>query len=100
MVTGDYELSGKFRGASTAKRTIGGAAVGSIIGAIAGGGEGAAIGGRRCWRRRWVGNHHEGKPGESAERDSTRIHAAAECFDTDTPDPSLANDCRTKGRCI
>jgi hypothetical protein len=44
VVTGEYELTGKSRGASTAKRTIGGAAVGSIIGAIAGGGEGAAIG--------------------------------------------------------
>jgi len=44
VVTGEYELAGKSRGASTAKRTIGGAAVGSIIGAIAGGGKGAAIG--------------------------------------------------------
>jgi hypothetical protein len=44
LVTGDYELTGKSRGASTAKRTVGGAAVGSLIGAIAGGGEGAAIG--------------------------------------------------------
>lgn len=44
LVTGDYELKGKSRGASTAKRTIGGAAVGSIIGAIAGGGKGAGIG--------------------------------------------------------
>lgn len=44
IVTGDYELTGKSRGASTAKRTIGGAALGSIIGAVAGGGEGAAIG--------------------------------------------------------
>lgn len=44
LVTGEYELSGKSRGASTAKRTAGGAAVGSIIGAIAGGGKGAAIG--------------------------------------------------------
>jgi hypothetical protein len=43
LVTGDYELKGKSRGASTAKRTIGGAAVG-IIGAIAGGGKGAGIG--------------------------------------------------------
>lgn len=42
--TGEYELSGKSRGASTAKRTVGGAAVGTIIGAIAGGGKGAAIG--------------------------------------------------------
>jgi len=44
IVTGDYELTGKSKGASTAKRTIGGAAIGSIIGAIAGGGQGAAIG--------------------------------------------------------
>ena len=44
IVTGDYDLTGKSKGASTAKRTIGGAAIGSIIGAIAGGGQGAAIG--------------------------------------------------------
>jgi hypothetical protein len=44
LVTGEYELTGKSRGASTAKRTIGGAAVGSIIGALAGGGKGAGIG--------------------------------------------------------
>jgi hypothetical protein len=44
LVSGEYEVSGKSRGASTAKRTVGGAAVGSIIGAIAGGGKGAAIG--------------------------------------------------------
>ena len=44
VVTGEYELTGKSRGASTAKRTVGGAALGTIIGAIAGGGKGAAIG--------------------------------------------------------
>lgn len=44
LVTGEYELTGMSRGASTAKRTIGGAAVGTIIGALAGGGKGAAIG--------------------------------------------------------
>jgi hypothetical protein len=42
LVSGEYELSGKSRGASTAKQTVGGAEVGSIIGAI--GGKGAAIG--------------------------------------------------------
>jgi hypothetical protein len=42
--TGEYELTGKSRGASTAKRTVGGAALGAIIGAAAGGGKGAAIG--------------------------------------------------------
>jgi len=44
LVTGEYELSGKSKGESTAKRTVGGAAIGSILGAIAGGGKGAAIG--------------------------------------------------------
>jgi len=44
VVTEEYDMTGKSRGASTAKRTITGAAVGSIIGAAAGGGEGAAIG--------------------------------------------------------
>jgi len=44
LVTGEYEVKGKSRTASTAKRTLGGAAVGTIIGAIAGGGKGAGIG--------------------------------------------------------
>jgi len=44
IVTGDYEVSGKSRSASTAKRSVGGAAAGSVIGALAGGGKGAAIG--------------------------------------------------------
>src|SRR5260370_3159479 len=39
VVTGEYELTGKSRGASTAKRTVGGAAIGSLIGALAGGGK-------------------------------------------------------------
>jgi len=44
LVTGEYEVSGKSKGESTAKRTVGGAALGGIIGALAGGGKGAAIG--------------------------------------------------------
>lgn len=44
LVTGDYSVSGSSRGASTAKRVGGGAAVGALIGALAGGGKGAAIG--------------------------------------------------------
>lgn len=44
IMTGDYEVSGSSRGANTAKKVGGGAAVGAIIGAIAGGGKGAAIG--------------------------------------------------------
>ena len=44
LVTGEYEVTGKSRSASTAKRTFGGAALGAIIGAVADGGQGAAIG--------------------------------------------------------
>lgn len=44
LSTGEYEVSGKSRGASTAKKVGGGAALGAIIGAVAGGGKGAAIG--------------------------------------------------------
>src|SRR5271168_2914471 len=44
VVTGEYEATGKSRGASTAKRTVGGAALGAIIGGVADGGQGAAVG--------------------------------------------------------
>lgn len=44
LSSGDYELSGKSRGANTAKKVGGGAALGAVIGAIAGGGKGAAVG--------------------------------------------------------
>jgi hypothetical protein len=44
VVSSDYTLKGKGRGADTAKKVGGGAAVGAIIGAVAGGGKGAAIG--------------------------------------------------------
>jgi hypothetical protein len=44
LTTGEYSVSGSSRGASTAKRVGGGAALGALIGGIAGGGKGAAIG--------------------------------------------------------
>lgn len=44
LSTGDYELSGHSRGANTAKKVGGGAAVGAVVGAIVGGGKGAAVG--------------------------------------------------------
>jgi hypothetical protein len=44
LLTSDYQVSGKGSGGKTAKRTIGGAGLGAVIGAIAGGGKGAAIG--------------------------------------------------------
>jgi hypothetical protein len=44
VVSSDYSLKGKGRGANTAEKVGGGAALGAIIGAIAGGGKGAAIG--------------------------------------------------------
>jgi hypothetical protein len=44
IVAGEYEVTGKSRSASTAKRTVGGAALGAIIGAVADGGPGAGAG--------------------------------------------------------
>jgi hypothetical protein len=44
VVSSDYTMRGKGRGANTAEKVGGGAALGAIIGAIAGGGRGAAIG--------------------------------------------------------
>jgi hypothetical protein len=44
VVSNNYELKGKSRGANTAEKVGGGAVAGAIIGAIAGGGKGAAIG--------------------------------------------------------
>jgi hypothetical protein len=44
VVTGEYEVKGSSRTASTAKKSVGGAALGAIIGGVAGGGKGAAIG--------------------------------------------------------
>jgi hypothetical protein len=44
VVSSDYTLKGKGRGANTAEKVGGGAVLGAIIGGIAGGGRGAAIG--------------------------------------------------------
>ena len=44
VVTGEYEVKGSSRTASTAKKSAGGAVIGAVIGGIAGGGKGAAIG--------------------------------------------------------
>jgi hypothetical protein len=44
VVSSDYTLKGKGRGANTAEKVGGGAVLGAIIGGIAGGGKGAAIG--------------------------------------------------------
>lgn len=44
LVSSDYNVQGKGRGADTAKKVGGGAVLGAIIGAVAGGGKGAAIG--------------------------------------------------------
>lgn len=44
LTTGDYESSGKSRGANTAAKVGGGAVLGAIIGGVIGGGKGAAVG--------------------------------------------------------
>ena len=44
LLTSTYEIKGKGEGKNTAKKVVGGAGLGALIGGIAGGGTGAAIG--------------------------------------------------------
>ena len=44
LLTSDYSIRGKGEGSSTAKKVVGGAGLGALIGGIAGGGKGAGIG--------------------------------------------------------
>jgi hypothetical protein len=44
LLTGAFEVKGKGEGKKTARKVVGGAGLGAIIGGIAGGGTGAAIG--------------------------------------------------------
>jgi hypothetical protein len=44
LLTSTYDIKGKGEGSKTAKKVIGGAGLGALIGGIAGGGAGAAIG--------------------------------------------------------
>jgi hypothetical protein len=44
LLTSDYSIKGKGEGSKTAKKVVGGAGLGALIGGIAGGGKGAGIG--------------------------------------------------------
>jgi hypothetical protein len=44
LLTSSYEIKGKGEGSNTAKKVVGGAGLGALIGGIAGGGKGAGIG--------------------------------------------------------
>jgi len=44
LLTSTYEIKGKGEGGNTAKKVIGGAGLGALIGGLAGGGKGAGIG--------------------------------------------------------
>jgi hypothetical protein len=44
LLTSTYEIKGKGEGGNTAKKVVGGAGLGALIGGLAGGGKGAAIG--------------------------------------------------------
>jgi len=44
LLTSDYSIQGKGEGSKTAKKVVGGAGLGALIGGIAGGGKGAGIG--------------------------------------------------------
>ena len=43
-MTSAYEIKGKGEGSNTAKKVVGGAGLGALIGGLAGGGKGAGIG--------------------------------------------------------
>ena len=44
LLTSTYEIKGRGEGSNTAKKIIGGAGLGALIGGLAGGGKGAGIG--------------------------------------------------------
>ena len=44
LMTTEYEIQGKGEGSNTAKKVVGGAGLGALIGGLAGGGKGAGIG--------------------------------------------------------
>ena len=44
LLTSSYEIEGKGEGGNTAKKVVGGAGLGALIGGLAGGGKGAGIG--------------------------------------------------------
>ncbi|HKN74016.1 MAG TPA: hypothetical protein VJW94_02470 [Candidatus Acidoferrum sp.] len=44
LLTSTYEIKGKGEGGNTAKKVVGGAGLGALIGGVAGGGKGAGIG--------------------------------------------------------
>ena len=44
LMTSTYEIQGKGEGSNTAKKVVGGAGLGALIGGLAGGGKGAGIG--------------------------------------------------------
>jgi hypothetical protein len=44
LLTSTYEVKGKGEGSNTAKKVVGGAGLGALIGGLAGGGKGAGIG--------------------------------------------------------
>jgi hypothetical protein len=44
LLTSSYEIKGKGEGSNTAKKVVGGAGLGALIGGLAGGGKGAGIG--------------------------------------------------------
>ncbi len=44
LLTSTYEIKGKGEGGNTAKKVVGGAGLGALIGGLAGGGKGAGIG--------------------------------------------------------
>src|ERR1019366_8174737 len=85
LVTGEYEVSGKSKGESTAKRTVGGSRHWEHHWCACrrrerGGHRGRSRGGRGSR----LGNYHQGRPSEDPERDVTGFYSATERDDSET----------------
>ena len=85
LVTGEYEVSGKSKGESTAKRTVGGSRHWNPHWCACRGREGSGHRGRnRCRRGSRLGNYHKGRPSKDPERDPAGFHSATERDNSET----------------
>jgi hypothetical protein len=76
LLTSTYTIKGKGEGKKTARKVVGGAGLGMLIGGIAGGGAGAAIE-RPRWCCRWNGScrFQERRAAADPQRIVTRVQA-------------------------
>ena len=78
LMTSTYEIKGKGEGSNTAKKVVGGAGLGALIGGLAGGGKGAGIGALAgAGAGTAVASYQEGATALDSQRISARVQAGA-----------------------